>query len=131
MPSSLYPFVILIAVCAAATPAAAFPQFQKQFVNAYAADSGSDYATAVKDAKCFVCHQGKSKKNRNPYGEALSAYIGKPDRKDVDKIVAALETVAAASSDPATEGAPTFGEIIASGALPGGPLDVVKAEPDE
>lgn len=108
--------------------AGAFPQFAKQFVAKYTEDN-ADYEAKVKEAKCFVCHQGKSKKNRNAYGEALHQYLGKKDRKDVEKILAALDTVAAESSDPGDADAPTFGELIAAGELPGGTLDECKEEP--
>lgn len=124
----------LLAVCLVAcfaAPSAAFPQFQKQFVLKYADGSDEAYADAVKEAKCFVCHQGKKKKNRNAYGQALHQYLGKKDKKDVDKIVTALETVADESSDPDDPDAPTFGELIAGGDLPGGPLDEAKEEPSE
>ena len=110
----------------------AYPQFMKEFVNLYASDPDAEYTDFVKkEAKCYVCHQGKKKKNHNAYGDALEEYIGKPDRKDVEKIVAALKTVAEESSDPETEGAPTFGELIAQGKLPAGELEDLKAEPEE
>lgn len=113
------------------TPAAAFPQFQKQFIEKYADGSDKEYTELVDDAKCFVCHQGKKKNNRNPYGEALHEYIGKKDRKDDAKIQDALAKVAEQSSNPEDPAAPTFGELIAEGKLPGGDLERAKMEPDE
>lgn len=124
--------ILVCVVLLGASRAMAFPQFMKEFVNLYASDPDAEYTDLVKkEAKCFVCHQGKKKKNRNAYGDALHEYIGKPDRKDVEKIVAALQTVAEQSSDPETEGAPTFGELIAEGKLPAGELDDLKAEPQD
>lgn len=120
---------LLLVVALTAGPAAAFPDFQKQFLLKYADGGDAAFTDLAKEAKCFVCHQGKKKENRNPYGQALRAHIGKKDRKDVEKIIAALETVAAQSSDPDDETAPTFGELIAGGALPGGDLEACKAEP--
>lgn len=122
---------LIIAVVGLATAADAFPQFQKQFLAKYADGTDEAYTDKVKEAKCFVCHQGKKKKNRNAYGQALHAYLGKKDKKDTEKILAALETVAGESSDPNTEGAPTFGELIADGKLPGGTLEECQEEPAE
>ena len=121
----------LVVTLAFAGPAAAFPDFQKQFFAKYA-DTDSEFSDLAKEAKCFVCHQGKkSKKNRNAYGQALHEHIGKKDRKDEEKILAALETVAAEKSDPEDESSPTFGELIAEGKLPGGDLDAAKQEPSD
>lgn len=112
-----------------AGPAAAFPDFQKQFFATYTGGSDEDFTKLAKSAKCFICHQGKKKKNRNVYGEALHEHLGKKDRKDVEKILAALETVAAQKSDAEDENSPTFGELIASGKLPAGDLEAAKQEP--
>lgn len=120
----------LACVACFAIPADAFPQFQKQFLATYADGTDEAYTELAKDAKCFVCHRGKKKKNRNTYGEALHEYLGKKDKKDVEKIVASLEKVAAESSDPSNPEAPTFGELIAEGKLPGGTLEESKAEPE-
>lgn len=123
--------IALAGVACFAIPAGAFPQFQKEFIAKYADGTDEAYTELVKkDAKCYVCHQGKKKKNRNTYGEALHEYLGKKDKKDVEKIVASLEKVAAESSDPSDPDAPTFGELIADGKLPGGTLDEMKTEPE-
>lgn len=121
-------FVALMAI-SFATSADAFPQFQKEFLKRYADGSDEAYTDLAKGAKCFVCHQGKKKKNRNAYGEALHQYLGKKDKKDVEKINESLETVAGESSDPSDPDAPTFGELIAEGSLPGGTVEENKAEP--
>lgn len=112
--------------------ASAVPNFLKQFAGLYLNDSNAEYGTAVKEAKCYLCHQGKNKKNHNAYGEALEHEgLTKADKNDVEKILAALEAVAALSSDPETEGAPTYGELIAQGELPGGSLEDSMKEPEE
>ncbi|MEQ8848319.1 hypothetical protein [Botrimarina sp.] len=122
----------LAAVAGVAATADAFPQFQKQFLIVYAGeDSNPDFAVVVKDAKCFVCHQGKKKTNRNPYGEALHEYIGKKDRKDDAKIQDALAKVAEQSSNPDDPAAPKFGDLIAEGKLPGGDLEQAQQEPED
>ena len=122
----------LVVAFGAVASAVAFPPFQKQFLIKYADGTDEAYTKLAKDdAKCFVCHQGKKRKNRNPYGEALAELIGKKDQKDTDKIVAALEEVAKKPSNPEDPDSPTFGELIEEGKLPGGDLDAVKAEPAE
>jgi hypothetical protein len=78
-------------------------------------------AAAVAEAKCNVCHVGKSKKERNAYGEALNALLDKKaDMKDKAKIQAALDTVAAQKSKADDPNSPTFGDLIKQGKLPGG-----------
>lgn len=120
----------LAVVAACATPSLAIKQFQDQFLEKYADGSDAAFTEVAKGAKCYVCHQGKKKKNRNPYGEALHEFLDKKrDKKDVEKIVESLEKVAAMSSDADDPDAPTYGELIAEGQLPGGTLEDAKAEP--
>lgn len=124
--------LLALAVLASlAGSAAAFPQFQKEFLKKYADGTDEAYTETAKEAKCFVCHQGKKKKNRNAYGEALHEYLGKKDKKDTEKIQTALETVAAESTNPEDPDAPTYGDLITEGKLPGGTLEDSKAEPTE
>jgi hypothetical protein len=64
---------------------------------------------------------GKSKKDRNAYGNALAEKLDKKeDAKNVEKIRKALEEVAALPSDSAKADSPTFGALLAEGKLPGG-----------
>jgi hypothetical protein len=115
---------------AAEQPAAAHQEHQREFQNLYAKkpDVDKDFKKLVRSAKCYVCHQGKEdRKNYNAYGKALTAYLTEADRKDKKKIIEALETVAAELSGGA--GSSTFGELIAKGELPGGPLADAKKEP--
>ena len=101
----------------------AIKQFADEFKAVYVKD-GTPLAAAVESAKCNVCHKGKSKKDRNAYGEALAKLLDKKDDKDnKDKIRQALETVAKESSNPADASAPTFGALIEQGKLPGGPVE--------
>jgi hypothetical protein len=105
--------------------AKALPEFKKEFDKKYAPDGGSAeqkaLAEAIKVAKCNVCHDPKkgpdgleSKKNRNPYGEALHKYIHKKDKKDIAKILKALETVEAEKGPDGK----AWGEKIKAGKLP-------------
>jgi hypothetical protein len=101
----------------------AIKQFADEFKAVYVKD-GTPLAAEVETAKCNVCHKGKSKKDRNVYGDALAKLLDKKEDKDnKDKIRQALETVAKESSNPADAAAPTFGGLIEQGKLPGGPVE--------
>ena len=119
-------FAAIVAACLAivvgssAREAFAIKQFFDEFKTVYVKE-GTPLAAAVETAKCNVCHAGKSKKDRNAYGNALAERLDKKeDAKNVEKIRKALEEVAALSSDPAKADAPTFGKLIEEGKLPGG-----------
>jgi hypothetical protein len=99
-------------------PAFAIKQFADEFKAVYVKE-GTPLAAEVETAKCNVCHVGKSKKDRNAYGEALAQRLDKKEDKDnKDKIRKALEEVAAL---PSQESGKTFGDLIQAGKLPGGP----------
>jgi hypothetical protein len=107
-------------------------QFQKVFMDEYIAEhENKEFAEYVtKKVKCFVCHQGKLRKNHNPYGIHLVELLDrKKDVRDVPKIKAALEKVAKMHSDPKDDKSPTYSELIAAGKLPGGELEEVQKEP--
>ena len=106
--------------------------YQKEFLKLYTKGDGVDkeFRNLAKKAKCYVCHQGKEdRKNNNPYGEALDVYLDEEDKKDKEKIIAALKTVAEESINPEDESAPTYGQLISEGKLPGGSLEDCKKEP--
>ncbi|UUO07506.1 hypothetical protein M4951_04165 [Blastopirellula sp. J2-11] len=114
-----------------ARQAAAIPffweTFEKQYVHADAKDDKvKEFATAAAAAKCNVCHiDGKSKKERNPYGVALAETLKKDNFKkeriegERDKaeaeVIAAFEAVSAKKEN---DKAKPFGELIAAGSLP-------------
>lgn len=103
-----------------ARDAFAIKQFADEFKAMYVKE-GTPLAAAVESAKCNVCHAGKSKKDRNAYGNALAELLDKDaDKKDAAKIQAALAEVAGLPSDPAKADSPTFGSLIEAGKLPGG-----------
>jgi hypothetical protein len=114
-----------------ARPAHAILQFQKEFVNLYVGDDkDSDFGKLVKQAGCFVCHQGKLRKNHNPYGEHLDELLDKKtDMKNPEKIVDALKKVEVMHSVAGDDKSPTYGDLIKQGKLPGGSLEDVKKEP--
>jgi predicted Ser/Thr protein kinase len=103
-------------------PAYAIKQFADEFKDVYVKE-GSPLSAEVEKAKCNVCHVGKSKKDHNAYGKALAERLDKKeDKENKEKIRKALEEVEALSSDPGKPDAPTFGQLIAAGKLPGGPI---------
>jgi hypothetical protein len=108
---------------------AAIIQFHKEFVAAYVETSKDEgFVKAATEAKCYICHVGKKRTNRNAYGQQLSELLDKKkDKSDKKKIQEALAKVAEMRSDPEDEKSPTFGELIAEGKLPGG--EVQKDDP--
>lgn len=112
--------VVAIAAGSSAREAFAIKQFFDEFKTVYVKD-GTPLAAAVETAKCNVCHVGKSKKDRNAYGNALAEKLDKKeDAKNVEKIRKVLEEVEALPSDPVKADSPTFGALIKEGKLPGG-----------
>ena len=107
-----------------ASQARADKAFRDRFVARYVKADSNDakdktFAAVVEKAKCTICHEGKSKKNRNTYGKALAELLSrKTYTENTEKIEAALKKVEAKHFDPKNEKSPTFGEIIKSGKLP-------------
>ncbi|MHC2070705.1 hypothetical protein ACYFX5_24805 [Bremerella sp. T1] len=123
----------LVAVVAAssfyAPSAFAIKPFQDAFYEKYnitepTTDSEKALAEVVKEAKCNLCHGGKSKKIRNEYGVALGKLLDKSDystkrrkeepEKVQEELFAALDKVAEEKS----KSGDTFGEKIKAGKLP-------------
>ena len=74
----------ILALCfgIAARPAHAIKPFSVEFTGKYVKkeskeEADQDFAKLVAEAKCNVCHMGKSKKDRNPYGVELSKMLDK------------------------------------------------------
>lgn len=119
----VFSLALAIGLGAIGRDAFAIKQFSDQFKELYVKE-GTPLAAAVETAKCNVCHKGKKKTDRNAYGEALAKLLDKKaDKDDVEKIRKALETVANESSNPDDPAAPTFGDLIEEGKLPGGPVE--------
>jgi hypothetical protein len=122
----------------------AIPPFMKEFTAKYVkADATEDKDKAfaekvTKTAKCNVCHLGADKKMRNAYGTQLAMLLKKDNFKaerlqaEPDKVKteidSALDAVAAMKSGDGD--APTFGDLIAQGKLPGGDVVAEPAKPD-
>lgn len=132
---------VVILVCAVATLAGlclvntadARPKYFSAFKDRYLGDEGSKWTDQqkaldkiVNEQKCSVCHDprkdattGKaSKKNRNPYGMALSKYLTEKDKRDGEKAVKMLEKIEKEKPKEAKTDDPTFGDLIQQGKLP-------------
>lgn len=111
--------------------ALAWKQVQDEWQRLYLTDHPDETFVTLckKKAKCHVCHQGKSKKHNNPYGELFSGKITKEDRKDTEKISRVIQEIGRLRSTPNDEKSPTFEQLIAKSKLPGGDLKSVKREP--
>ncbi|MFY8220554.1 MAG: hypothetical protein ACOVJ6_01445 [Pirellulales bacterium] len=114
--------MVVVVVGASSRPAFAIKEFFDEFKAVYVKPDSADandkaLVAEVETAKCNVCHVGSSKKERNSYGNALADLLDKKeDKKNPEKIRQALDTVAAM---PSADGAPTFGELLKQGKLPG------------
>ncbi|MCG8451140.1 MAG: hypothetical protein MI725_16350 [Pirellulales bacterium] len=129
-------FAGLFLSCGLTSKVLAIPQFQKEFYRVYnidkKAEQPSDFVKVVLEAKCHLCHQGKKRKNHNPYGDELAKLLDKKkDKKNPEKIVQALEKVAKLPTNPKDKKSPTYGALIKAGKLPGGSLEEAKKEPKE
>lgn len=102
-------------------PASAYTEFRKEFIAKYVKKDSSDakdkaFAEACDKAKCNICHEGKTKKSRNPYGQALDKLLSEDDKEDAAKIKQSLEKVAAMKAKKDAKA--TFGELLKAGKLP-------------
>ena len=97
-----------------ASPAFAVKQFYDEFKEVYV-NKGSLDASAVAKSKCNICHEGKSKKDKNAYVELLDKLLDrKKDAKNPEKIRQALAAVESEKS-PSGE---TYGDLFKEGKLP-------------
>lgn len=133
--------LVLLATCGSRS-ALGFVEFHKQWVEMYIdadddSEEAAEYEKLVAKGKfrCLVCHQGKKKDNRNPYGKHFEKLLTKEDKKDTEKIIAALKEVGempvdpeADVDDPDTE---TYNDRIAKKEFPGGALEDLEKDPEK
>ncbi len=109
----------------AGKPALAIKPFEAEFKKMYYKPDGDANQKKLAEAidkitmdgnSCGICHPGKSKKERNEYGTALSKLVKKADKDDAKKIA---DSIKAIESEKNAAGK-TFGELIKAGMLPGG-----------
>jgi hypothetical protein len=110
----------VLAFSLSANRASAVKPFLDQFKAKYTKPEGTEeekqFAALVEKTGCNVCHEGKNRKNRNPYGVALSKLLKKTDQKNKEKIQQSLDKVA---EEKSADGA-TYGELISEHKLPAG-----------
>jgi cytochrome c2 len=117
-----------------ARPAAGVQQFLDAFVATYIKDHpNKEFQDHVKnEAKCWVCHQGKNRKNRNVFGNELDKMLDrKTDAKDTAKIVDALKKAMDMHVDAKNDKSETYADRVKAGKLPAGTLDDLKKEPEK
>ena len=126
--------VVATIVSGSAGSAHALLQFYKVWAEVYLTDNANEeYVKAASDKKtqCMLCHQGKNRKNHNPYGEHLAVLLDKREHiRDLEKIKEALAKVGKMHVDPKDEKSKTYDERIKAGELPGGTLEEVLKEPE-
>lgn len=123
----LVPTCILASLVLALGPQVSFgrAQYKKEFTKKYikAAPATPDeqaLAASAKKANCNVCHQGKDRKNRNAYGEAMAKALGGKNVKPADKIGRSLEDIDKMPSAAGDAKSPSFGDLLRQGKLPAG-----------
>jgi hypothetical protein len=130
----LFPLAILF-IAWLASPAGAVLQFYNVFKAEYLDNHpDQEFATFVKKPanRCFVCHQGKVRKNHNPYGDHLVELLDRrKDAKNKEKILAAIKQVEVLPFDPNDPDGETYLDRIQASKWPGGELDDLKQEPDD
>jgi hypothetical protein len=133
----LLSILVISAVVAAswAKPAQAVVQFYNVYAKQYLdTHPDKEYAAAVKKpaVRCLVCHQGKSRKNHNAFGEHLDELLDrKKDIRDIEKVTAVLKKVLEMHVDPKDEKSETYLDRIKASKWPGGELDELKKEPPQ
>jgi cytochrome c2 len=123
--------LLLVLVCC--RPAPAVVQFYTVFAKEHL-DTHPDkkFAAEVKKAavRCYVCHQGKSRKNHNPFGDYLVEMLDrKKDLRDVEKISASIKKALEMHVDPKDEKSETYADRLKASKWPGGELEDLKKEP--
>jgi hypothetical protein len=103
-----------------AKSAFAVPDLCKQFLDTY---KDAAFIEDAKTAKCNICHFGKSKKNKNDFGVALSKLITKDDCKalkaeSAEKLKEAIEAAFKKVEAEKSVSSITFGELMKT-KLPG------------
>jgi hypothetical protein len=131
---SLKYLLVVPVLLAFVTPAPAIKPFYDEFKKEYldklkdkkfveAVDKGMD--------KCFVCHQGKVKKNHNAFGEEFitQKLLTKKDGKETEKMHKAFKKVLAMHVDPKNDKSETYMQRLEKSQWPGGKLEDLKKEP--
>jgi cytochrome c2 len=131
----LFAVAVSLVISSLAQPAAAVVQFYMEYKKAYLdTHADKEYAAAVNKAadRCFVCHQGKNRKNHNAFGIHLVELLDrKKDIRDKEKIQAAIKKVVEMHVDPKDDNSETYLDRIKASKWPGGELSDLKKEPPQ
>jgi hypothetical protein len=123
--------LLLSVICS--RPASAVVQFYNVFAKEYLdTHPDKEFAAAVKKpaVRCFVCHQGKNRKNHNPFGDYLVEMLDrKKDLRDVEKISASIKKALEMHVDPKDDKSETYADRLKASKWPGGELEELKKEP--
>ena len=131
-----YRFLLL-----AATPLIAFsfaqssfaiPAFSKVFTKEYV-ENNSDKKFAEEAGKapnsCYICHQGKERKNRNAFGKEVGKLLDKKkDAKNEQKISDSIKKALEMHVDPKDEKSETYMDRVKAGKYPVGTLEELKKD---
>ncbi|MBA63871.1 MAG: hypothetical protein CMJ76_16070 [Planctomycetaceae bacterium] len=72
--------IIVVALASTAEQSQAIPAFAKAFTERYVNTSkNAEFVTAVKQAKCNLCHFGTSKRNKNDFGKTFAKHLKRTD----------------------------------------------------
>jgi hypothetical protein len=125
---------LVLTLSCAARPAFGILQFLKVFDEVYLKEHpDKDFVKEARNVKmrCLICHQGKSRKNHNPYGIHLVELLDKKeDIRNVEKIKESLAKVGEMHSDPEDDKSPTYDELFKQSIFPGGTLEEASKEPE-
>lgn len=106
-------FAAIAIFCSSTAQVEARPQYNTAWQKKY---PDVVNANEVKEkVKCAVCHPGTKKTDRNAYGKAMGAALGKKNEKDAKAIEASF--VKAEGEKSETEGK-TFGDLLKDKKLP-------------
>jgi cytochrome c2 len=114
-------------------PASAVVQFYNVFAKEHLdTHPDKEFSAAVKKAavRCYLCHQGKNRKNHNPFGDHLVEMLDrKKDLRDVEKISESIKKALEMHVDPKDEKSETYADRLKASKWPGGELEELKKEP--
>jgi hypothetical protein len=122
-----------LVVFLAAQSALAIPAFSKVFTKEYV-ENNSDKKFAEEAAKppnsCYICHQGKDRKNRNAFGKEVAKFLDKKkDAKNEQKISDSIKKALEKHVDPKDDKSETYMDLVKAGKYPGGKLEDLKKDP--
>jgi hypothetical protein len=116
-------------------PSAAVVQFYNVFKAEYLdKHQNQEFAAEVNKGtnKCYVCHQGKSRKHHNQFGKHLVEPLDRTkDTKNIEKIKAELAKVLEMKVNPQDEHSETYADRLKASKWPAGELEELKKEPPE